>query len=185
MNLTNLFAAPRLRRFLAGMALAGMCTCAGIDNIDVPIDAKANIPKATLVDTLLGLVKFTGFDSIDLSQELQNQGVTKDDVDSVKLTSFTLTIEAPPGQTFDFLDSLAFFAESKGLDKVQIASLNPVPKGKSKLTLDVNGDVDLKPYVVAPSMTVSSEVDGSRPDNDTTVAASVVLDVDVHIPGCN
>lgn len=175
----------RARSLFAIAALAGMCTCDSIDNFDVDIDSKATIPKATVLDTVLGLVTFGDFDKIDLSHDLKNQGVTKDDVDSVKLKTMTLTIEAPDGQNFDFLTSLSFFAEAGGLDKVQIASLAEVPKGKRELELVINSDVDLKPYVVAPSMTVSSQIKGSRPKNDTTVSAHVVLDVDVHIPGCN
>ena len=33
-------------------------------------------------------------------------------------------------------------------------------------------------------MQIVSEVKGSLPNEQTTVAAAVVLDVDIHIPGC-
>jgi hypothetical protein len=177
--------ATRARRIAGAIALAGLCTCAGIDNFDVDVQGQASIPKATLVEKLLSDIDFPGFDSIDLSQEFKNQGVTKDDVDSVHLKSMTFTIDSPSGGNFDFLESLTFFAEADGLDKVQVASLTQVPKGKSTLELVVNEKVDLQPYVVAPSMRMSSHIEGMRPDEDTTVTATVTLDVDVHVPGCN
>ena len=34
-------------------------------------------------------------------------------------------------------------------------------------------------------MQILSEVEGSRPEQDTVIAAAVVLDVDIHVPGCN
>jgi hypothetical protein len=182
------FATPfamRARRVASALALAGLCTCAGIDNFDVDVDGQASIPKATLVEQLLGDIDFPGFDSIDLSQEFKNQGVTKDDVDSVHLKSMTFTIDSPSDGNFDFLDSLTFFAEADGQKMVQIASISPVPKGQRTLELVVEEDVDLQPYVVAPSMRLSSHIEGQRPDEDTTVTAAVTLDVDVHVPGCN
>jgi hypothetical protein len=177
--------AARVRRFASAIALAGLCTCAGIDNFDVDVEGQASIPKATVVENLLSAVNFPGFDSIDLSQEFKNQGVTKDDVDNVHIKSMTFTIDSPSDGNFDFLDSLTFFAEAEGLDKVQVASLASVPKGKRTLELEIDEDVDLQPYVVAPSMRMSSHIEGKRPDEDTTVTATVTLDVDVHVPGCN
>ncbi len=177
--------AARARRVVASLALAGLCTCAGLDNFDVDVGGKATVPKATVVENLLSAFEFPGFDSIDLSQEFKNQGVTKDDVDNVHLEAMTLTIDAPSDGNFDFLDSLTFFAEADGLDKVKIASLAQVPKGKSSLELVVEKDVDLQPYVVAPSMRMSSHIEGKRPAEDTTISATATLDVDVHVPGCN
>ncbi len=177
--------APSLRKATAALGLVALATCADIDNFDVPVGAKATIPKATLIDQVLGSLDFLGFNDIDLSKSFANQGVSKDQVDSVKLKSMTLEITSPSGASFDFLDSVVFFAEASGLEKVQVASLAEVPGTSSKLDLVVNTEVDLKPYVVAPSMTLKAEIQGKRPDQDTTVEANAVLDVDVHIPGCN
>jgi hypothetical protein len=155
-----------------------------IDHVDVSAGGEAAIPKATLVDTLLGDLSFTGFDNVDFTQEFANQGVSKGQVDSVRLKSFTLTVKAPADGNFDFIQSLAFFAEADGADRVEIASMSDIPKGVKELHLIVNADAELEPFVVAPSMRITSEVSGSRPAEDTTVSADVVLDVDVHIPGC-
>lgn len=155
-----------------------------LDHIDVTAGGQAAISHATLVDTLLGNLSFAGFDKVDFAEEFQNQGVSKGQVDSVRLQTFTLTVEAPAGGSFDFLTSVAFFAEADGVDKVEIASMSEIPKGMKVLHLVVNADAELEPFVVAPSMRITSEVQGSRPSEDTTVSAEVVLDVDVHIPGC-
>jgi len=175
----------RLRRVAGILALVGLTMCDSLDNIDVEAGGQATIPASTVVDTLLGQVAFLGFDQIDFSQQFANQGVTEDQVDSVHLSSFTMTVEAPASGNFDFVTSVAFFAEAKGQPKVKIASMSEIPPGARQIDLLVNEDVELKPYVTAPSMTISSEVSGKRPKEKTTVRADVVLDVDIHIPGCN
>jgi hypothetical protein len=137
------------------------------------------------VDKLLGEVAFSNFDKVDFSETFQNQGVTPDQVDSVRIKAMTILVEAPNSGNFDFITSLHFFAKAEGLDKIPIGSMEMVPKGKRELNLDIDNGSELKPYVTAPSMQILSEVEGSLPDQETVIAAAVVLDVDIHVPGCN
>ena len=174
-----------IRHTIAVGSLLGLTMCSNLDNIDVSVGGKTEIPAATLVDKLLGGLAFDGFNKVDFTESFKNQNVSKDDVDAVHLKSMTLVVEAPATGNFDFIQSVHFFAKADGLDKVEIASTDTVRKGKRELDLVVNGAVDLKAYVVAPSMQIVSEVSGSLPNEKTTVAAAAVLDVDVHIPGCN
>lgn len=175
-----------LRRLAIAVALVTSITCDNIDNIDVDAGGKVQVPAATLVDTLLApALEFAGFDSIDFSQDFGNQGVTKDQVDSVKLRSLTLTIDSPADGNFDFIESISFTASASGEDTIEIAKLDVVPKGVKTLTLQIDADAELKPYVVAPSMRIGGKVTGKRPSEATTVSAAAVFDVDIHIPGCN
>ncbi len=163
-----------------GMVAAG---CSSADNFDVPINANATIPGATLIDQLLEPFSFGALENIDFSQELKNQGVTKSDVDSVHLQTFTLTVEAPAGQNFDFMDSISFSVETDGQPRTVVAKLDSVPKGVSTITLTVEKNLELAPYVVAPSMRMTTSVVGKRPPQQTTVAAHLVFDIDVNVTG--
>lgn len=167
------------------VCVAWLSTCSSIDNIDVEAQGQAVIPKRSIVDELLGNLAFAGFSGFDISQtqEFQNAGYTKDQIDSVHMKRFTLTISSPSGATFDFLNSIRFYAETQDQPRVLIAELDPVPDGATQLDLDVVSDVDLTPYVVAPSMSITTEANGVRPAQETTVDADVVLDVDVDITG--
>lgn len=169
--------------FIVPLALGLLTGCSGIDNFDVPIDAKATIPAATILDQLLDPLSFGAFESIDLSQDLKNQGVSKSDVDSVHLQAFSLAIEAPAGQTFDFMESVSFSVETDGQPKSVVAKLDPVPKGATKIELGVESGLELAPYVIAPSMRMTTSVVGKRPMQQTTIAAHLVLDVDVNVTG--
>ncbi len=174
-----------LARAAGVLGLCALTMCDSIDNIEVEVGGKGVVPAGTVVDDVLGSLNFDAFQSIDLSAEFENQGVTKDDVDAVHVVDFTLRIESPADGNFDFLTSVSFFAETEGQPRVLIAKLDEVPRGARELPLTVMTGVELKPYVVAPKMRISSEARVSgRPDDDTTVAADVLLDVDVSVPGC-
>ncbi|MDC3953094.1 hypothetical protein [Polyangium jinanense] len=172
-----------LQNLVLAVAAAVVTSCDNIDNFEVDVGAKATIPAGTVLDELLGVLAFNEFQSINLTQELDNQGVTKDDVDSVRMISLSLVIDGPAGANFDFLESLAFYAETEGQPKVLVAELDPVPKGQTSLDLVVSG-AELKPYVVAPSMKLTTTTKGKRPPEETMVTAAAVLDVDVTVPGC-
>lgn len=165
--------------------LALVClTCGGVDNVTVTAEGQATIPEATPIEELLGSLSFAGFGSFDITQtqEFQNQGYSRDQIDSVKVRSFTLSINSPEGANFDFLDSIVFFAESEGLPRVEIASLDPVPEGAAELNLNIN-DVELADYAAAESMSITTEASGMRPPEETTVDAVVKLGVDVDVSG--
>jgi len=176
--------ASRSAAFLALLSLGALATCQNIDNFEVAVGGKGTIPKGNLIDELLSAVNLDELQSVDLTNELKNQGVTKEDVDSVRLLRFSLSIEGPPGATFDFLESITFYVETQGVPRAVLARIEAVPAGATELTLDVEEALELKPYVVAPSMKITSEVKGTRPDQDTTVRADLALDVDVTVPGC-
>lgn len=174
-----------MRAGRAMLAVAALCLgCSDIDNVDVEAEGQTTVQKGTVIDQLVGDIAFLGFDGFDISQsqEFANAGYTKDQIDSVHVTLFTLTITAPEAGSFDFIQRVSFFAESDGLERVLIASLDPVPAGSNVLDLAL-ADVDLRDYAAAESMTITTEVTGVRPDADTTIAARVVLDVDVDVSG--
>lgn len=160
-------------------------TCGGLDNVLVHAEAQTKVPAGGPLDPLLGQIDFLGdFTSFDISdtQEFQNKGYTRDQIDSVHLNTFTLKATDPQDANFDFLDKISFFAESDGLPRVEIARLDPVPEGAAELDLEVL-DVDLVDYATAESMSITTEASGHLPSEETTIDAKVELDVDVNVSG--
>ena len=133
---------------------------------------------------VLGPLAFTGFEGIDVSesQDFRNQGYTKNEMDSVRLSSIALSISAPDDGNFDFFTRLSFFAEADGLPKVEVARLDPIPKGSQSIDMDIL-DVELVDYASADSMTITSTATGTSPSQNTIIDARVVLDIDVNIDG--
>ena len=180
-------ATRRVRRLPWAVALAALAlgTCSSLDNIEVPVTGEATIPRRSVLDEIVGNLSFAGFDGFDISQsqQFENQGYSKDQVDSVHMLEMTVTIRSPAGSNFDFLDSIRFYAEAEGLPRVMVAELSPVPDGASTLSLDVDASIELQPYVIAPAMTLTTEADGVRPAEETMVEAEAIFDVDVNVTG--
>ena len=165
--------------------LMGTITCGPIDVISIEETSTTTIEKASIFEQLLGDIGFGAFLNLKIidNTELQNQGVEPHQIDSVYATQLTLTILEPEaGQDFSFIESLEFFVSSDGLEKVRIASLDGIPDGATVIEL-VLDPVDLAPYAAADSMTVTSYVDGQRPEYDTLIEAKMTLDVDINVGG--
>lgn len=171
------------RRIASAVALAALCTCGTLDRFEVGTSASAEIPKATLLEELIAFVDFPGFDEVDFSKDIENQGVSEDQIDSVRLGSFVIHTGEGSGATLDFIESASFYAEAEGLPRILVASSESFA-GETSVELDLEEDAELKPYVVAPSMTLSAEIKGKKPAQDTVVTAEVTLTIDATIPGC-
>lgn len=173
----------RKRISLMLVALAAI-TCGTLDTFAVSESSRATIPRGNVLEQLAGDVGFGDFVKLDIteSQQLQNQGVTRNQIDSVRVDALTLEVVSPEGGDLSFLDELGFFVEAPGEARRRIARGGPFPAGEASVSLTLD-DVDLAPYAAAESMTITTEVSGSRPDQDTTVDATIELIVDVNVGG--
>lgn len=170
---------------LAGLALGTLsCEAASqIDDFDITRKAETNIQGSVLTQVLAPL-GFTGLSDMDLSNsaEMQNQGVKANQIDSIKLTLLRLKVTKPATQDLTFFNSVKFYAEAQGLPKKLVAQGGPFTKGQGQVDLQLTGE-ELKPYVTAAKMSLSTEVNGHAPAQDTTLEATVTLRVDVNVSG--
>jgi hypothetical protein len=157
---------------------------ANIFHVDVKGEATiAGSPLGGLLNAFPTVASFTNID-FNENQEFKNQGVTKDQVNSVKVAAIQLKILTPPEQDYSFLDTLQFFArtgDSEVLvaEKTGIGDLN-IQGPNAVLNMDIK-DVELKPYVTAPTMSIIVRGKGRQPSQDTKLEANVRLRVDVKI----
>ncbi len=175
---------PNTSRKVVIVLLMGLLvTCGGLTKVSATQTATATIPGGSVLDLLTGDIGFGNLGNFDItqSQEFKNQGVKREQINSVKLR--TLTITAPAnGQDFTFLQSLAFFVEAPGVPKKEIAHGGPFAIGAKEISLTVL-DVELAPYATAASMTFTTTANGKKPKVDTTIEAKVILDADVNVAG--
>ncbi|MEM6733304.1 MAG: hypothetical protein AAF658_17220 [Myxococcota bacterium] len=174
----------RLARLPGVFALVGLAMCSSLDTFTIE-ESATTVVQGSLVGQVLGDLGFAGFVGLDLSenQTLQNEGVERSDIDSVFVRSLSLRItDTTQGQSFDFLNSIAFFAESDGLPRVEIASGADFAPGLTEIGLDVS-NVNLADYVAAPTLTITTDASGGAPAEDTSIEATLTLDVDVNVAG--
>ena len=170
---------------LLGLVGAGVLSLAGqgchLLTFDVHVAGTAMVQGSTLLSSALTPLGPLGgqlgaFD-ISQTQDFKNQNINKSQIQSVKLHSLQLTISSPTGETFDFLKEVQFQASTDGQPTVTIAHKNPVPTGVSTFYVDLD-DVELVDYVAAPQMSITANVSGQPPPQNTTidVAADFVVE---------
>ncbi len=166
-------------------AFAAACTSGtSLDDFDITRSAQTVVPGSLLTQVLTPL-GFAALSDMQLSNstEMQNQGVKPNQIDTIKLKMLRMRVVKPPsGQDLSFFKSIEFFAESSGLEKKLVAKGGPFAANQSQVDLQLL-EVDLKPYVTAPNMSLTTKVDGHSPPQDTTVEATVTLRVDVNVTG--
>lgn len=168
---------------LAALALANC----GLTEFDVTQKGSAQIAGGGVIGSVLNAFpSIQGFNDFDISQsqEFKNENAHKDHVSSAKLTSFSIQITAPDDEDFQFLDSIAFYAEANG-QKVRVAHKENIRSLGLKapnptLNLDLD-DVELAPFVKADAMSVTAEAQAEQPVEDTTLTASAVIHVGVSL----
>jgi hypothetical protein len=168
--------------------LLAVASCDGtLIFIEVDQQTTTTVERGTLLDDLVGDLGLDDFLDMDIttSSELQNQGVEPGDISSVELTLFELEVLAPDGGDLSFLSSVELYVEAPDLPEIRVASATDLPEGQPTVVFDLDR-VDLTDYVVSRSMTLSTDISGHRPEEDTEVRAHFVLDVGVTTQGaCN
>jgi hypothetical protein len=174
------------RSHLALLATTWLACQGALLRIEVEQSTSTVIEQGTPLEVLVSDLGFDAFTDLDLTaaSELENQGVEPGDIVEARLTSFTLSAVSPAGADLGFLDELSFWVEAPDLPRVRIAAQDTFGDAASvDLQLD---DVDLAPYLVSQSMTITTEATGGRPPADTEVEATFVLNVGVTAQGaCN
>ncbi|MBN2799099.1 MAG: hypothetical protein JXX28_08115 [Deltaproteobacteria bacterium] len=142
------------------------------------------VEHGTLVEALLDNFGFGEFVDMDLtsSQTLQNQGVEPGDIQDVRLEWLELEATAPEGADLSFLEAMTVSVSAPDLPEALLATAPGFPVGQALVRFEVE-DLDLTDYVVSQSMSLTTDVSGSRPDEDTEVTARFSVAVGVTTQG--
>ncbi len=163
---------------LAPAVLLLAAGCGKLDRIDIVRSGTAVVPGGSASLPTGGIATFP----LSLGRgALQSQGIDPNDVDSAKLVG--LRLEVTQGTSLEkWFDAVSLYVEAPGLPRALVAQKTAIPPGTSAVDLDTPG-VDLKPYVLADTTTVTAEGAGSQPAVDTTVKATATVRVDVNVTG--
>jgi hypothetical protein len=162
----------RARRWL--IALVALAGC-GLVKFDLDQDIPAQTVQGSPLGALLPPSLFSLPLTIDVETGAKSHGSGV--ATSAYLKSLTFTVTNPPGDTFDFLDSVSIKISAAGLPEKEIATLSPVPKA-STIQLKPTPNVDLLPYIKAgPTMTATAG--GHLPPHDVTFDGKVVVTIKI------
>lgn len=166
--------------------VAGLSVACQPDVFHATLKGEATVKGSPLGGVLTAFPAIGSFTNLDFSQnqDFRAEGVTKDQVSSVRVEAISLRILSPSSQGFDFLDSIGFFArtsdaEAPIADRSDIPSLGLEPPNP-ELRLDVK-PTELQPFITAPQMSIVTRGKGRLPPQDTHLEAQVTLRVQIKL----
>lgn len=146
---------------LAGVAFTGCDKIKDLTNITKELEygAAIEVPGVPgLPDTVTKLPPggvsgdFPTFkEATNSEQTMKEYNTNADLVTSVNLTKLNLTMNAPEGQTFDYVDTLRVYITATGMSEKLLGYKYGIPKGQKSVDLD-REDVNIKEYFLKDSI---------------------------------
>jgi hypothetical protein len=174
-----------MRRPLAASLLAVATACGSLDEVDVSRSAEFTVPGAPGAPALALTVPVP----VPVGRSvLEAEGIDPNDVDAARLRALRLEVVAtdPVGSSFEtWLDEVSVFVEASGLGRALVArrtGVRALPAGTTVIDLETTG-VDLKPFLLAPTATLTADAVGVAPASETKIRATATLRVDVSVSG--
>jgi hypothetical protein len=157
----------------------GLSGCSSVAKI-LDFNMTQTIPSQTVPGSPLGSLLPAGILSFPFTVNLasQEQANGTGPASSVTLTSLTLTITAPTGQTWDFLSSITVSVSSSqsgsSLPTIEIAKLSSVPQGQTTISIPPDPGVNLIAYINEGAQ-VTSSASGQEPQQNATFDGQAIL----------
>ncbi|QSQ10737.1 hypothetical protein [Myxococcus landrumensis] len=164
-----------------GLGLAACAQSSFITELRGETTVPASLPGgSTELNAFPPISSLAGMD-FDQNQDFKNQGLTKNEVTSVHVESLSLQILSPNDVDFTFLDTVEFYVRA-GDRETRIASKSNLNRSNLRapnptLWLDL-ADLELQPYVAAPSVSIIIRGKGRTPEREVRLRAVVRLEVE-------
>ncbi len=172
-----------LIKVLASVLLvSGLVSCDELRTFSMDYAVDFTIPSSTVLNLPLNLPSPPV--TTNSEQRFQDEGVESAWIESIRLTDITITITAPQGEDFSFLQSVAIYITSPGQAEVLLAQRTDVPENAGNvLVLDATGE-DLYPYISTDDFTLRTSVTTDESLlQDVDFRADLEVQVKATIPG--
>jgi hypothetical protein len=160
-------------------ALLAACALSGCGAIT--FDVSQDIPEQTIDGSpLAGVLPafLDGPQMIDLSEQVQKHDTSV--ASSADLEQFRF--DSTSNATFDFVDSISISIApadtTSTLPTIEIAHLNPVPKGQTTIELTPDPGVNLLPYIKIDS-DITANATGTTPSQSFSFTGHIVITVHI------
>ena len=160
---------------LSLFVLVIMCSCNNLKHFKFTEDfnTTATLPHQAII---VGTSSVVSPDIPTNIAALLKQNNTRSDlVESAKLDSMTLTITAPAGQNFAFLQGAHIFIVADGQSDVEIAYRNNVSDQTAILNMDID-DVELKTYLLKDSFQMKIVT-----TNGQTISSDLTINIHLKV----
>jgi hypothetical protein len=146
-------------------------------SFDLPYSTTFTLKSADFVNTNGTPVDVTSPEVNTDASQLGDEGTNLEKLESAKLKSLDVTITAPSGQTFAFVDALSLYIKGQGKDEQLVTSATNIAATATSVTMTVE-DVELVEHIKSGAFTCRASIstDGGL-DNDCDMQANFTFKV--------
>jgi len=156
---------------VASVVFFSACEQDGLSvSFDVDYNTDFTIESALITDIGVPVDVTSPAVNTNSSETFTSNNTQLDKVEKAELTALSLTITAPDGQTFSFLNEVNLYIQGQGLSEELLASRTDVDVTSNTLVMDVES-TDIAAHVKSGEFTVRANV-----TTDETVAEDVDVD---------
>ncbi|PXX31623.1 hypothetical protein [Arenibacter sp. ARW7G5Y1] len=145
-----------MKKYFMLFALVGLfSSCDKLDELtkfDMDYDQRVVIPSTTGVD--LPFEVFTPEKETNSSAEFEVNDTRKDLIEEIVLKKLVMTVEAPEGEDFSFLESIIIYMSAEDLPEIKIAWNEDVSATAGEQLELVTTAEDLKEYIKKDTYTL-------------------------------
>lgn len=176
---------PMRNVLLFCITLFAFTACEEVDKLtqfEIEYNESVTIPASSIINTPFNIA--TPDVESDSEQNFQINNTNKDLIEEIYLKELDLTITAPAGEDFSFLEEVTIYINADGLPEQEIASKKPVPSTTGMtLVLDVT-QADLQSYIKKDefSLRLSTIMDETIA-SDHTIKIHSVFFIDAKVLG--
>ena len=149
-----------------------MPACKKLLTFNINYSTSFSIPVVIIVDVPLDIP--TPDITTNAEQTFDDHGTSGKYIEQITLSSLTLTITSPQGESFSFLKDIYLYISADGVAEQLVASYEDVPStAGSTLDLEVSG-ADLIDFILKDSFKIRAQI-----VTDEAISNSVDLDADM------
>ncbi|WP_119393277.1 putative periplasmic lipoprotein [Salinibius halmophilus] len=166
-----------MKKMIAALIASFTLAACELPPIPIPVEGETVVESNSLVVTLnaLGFDQFTDFDLTSTS-EFKNEVGSLSKVKAIYLDQFTLEAVSPADASIDFIHAGTFSFAADGEREQLVAEISSRPAdGAKTLALRTYNETNLKNIIASEKFTLTSDLDVTSPDQDTTVNAKLVF----------
>ena len=123
-------------------------------SFDVNDTENFTIPPSPTTIGILQPIFTPPFNTTSWENQYSINNTDKNHIKSCNLTSITLTITGPQGQTFGFVQSIHIYIQATNLPQVEVAYIDNNPTSAGTTITLIPDNVDLSAYAKADSFTL-------------------------------
>lgn len=166
-----------MKNILAAWFVAIALSACELPPVPIPVEGETLVESNPLVVTLnsLGFEQFTNFD-LASTAAFKNEVGSLNKVKAIYLDQFTLAVVAPADASIDFIHAGTFSFAADGKIEQLVAEIPSRPAdGAKTIELHTFDQTNLKDIIASEQFTLTSNLDVTSPDQDTTVRARLVF----------